>query len=170
VSGLSPTPGRPAIALRVDIATLPALAGERDALWASLEKTSFLTDAEKRTLAGFLPTPDIDAKRFNPNQSRVLAGQPGGGQWTDGDGGESGANGGDTVHLIAKKPGGISKELWKLTVRQFVSQYCKGSIREVLPGEFDDLSIADIMDLAKGGDKRARICKKSLDRQRFRKD
>jgi hypothetical protein len=72
--------------------------------------------------------------------------------------------------LIAKKPGGIVKELWKLTVRQFVSQYCKGSIREVLPGEFDDLSIADVMDLAKGGDKRARTCKKLLERQRFRKD
>ncbi len=84
---------RDPIALRVDIDTLPALAGEREALWASLEKTSFLTDAEKRTLAGFSPTPDIDAKRFNSGQPRIPSGQPGGGQWTNGQGGNGGGFG-----------------------------------------------------------------------------
>ncbi|MDX2155132.1 MAG: phage portal protein [Hyphomicrobiaceae bacterium] len=167
---------RDPVELRVDIDTLPALAGEREALWASLEKTSFLTTAEKRSLAGFSPMPGADAKwaseapaseKFNPGQPRIPGGQPGGGQWTDGEGE---GDGDASVVLVAKKPGGIAKELWKLTVRQFVSQYCKGSIREVMPGEFDDLSIADVMDLAKGGDKRARTCKKLLERQRFRKD
>ncbi len=71
---------RDPVELRVDIDTLPALAGEREALWASLEKTSFLTDAEKRMLAGFSPTLSADAKRFNPGQPRVPSGQPGGGQ------------------------------------------------------------------------------------------
>jgi len=48
-----------ALQLRPDLDDLPALAAEREALWASLEKTSFLTDAEKRTLAGFSPlTPE----------------------------------------------------------------------------------------------------------------
>jgi len=35
-----------------DIEALPALAAERDALWARLEAASFLTDAERRHLAG----------------------------------------------------------------------------------------------------------------------
>jgi hypothetical protein len=78
---------RDPVELRVDIDTLPALASEREALWASLEKTSFLTDAEKRTLAGFSPEPAPDAKRFNPGQPRVPSGNPNGGQWTNGEGG-----------------------------------------------------------------------------------
>ncbi len=79
---------RDPVELRVDIDTLPALASEREALWASLEKTSFLTDAEKRTLAGFTPEPAPDAKRFNSGQPRVPSGNPNGGQWITGDGGE----------------------------------------------------------------------------------
>ena len=153
--------------LRPDLDTLPALAIERESLWASLEKTSFLTDAEKRTLAGFSPMPGADAKRFNPGQPRVPSGQPGGGQWTNGDGGDGGQ--GQGPHLVARKPGGIAKELWKLTVRQFVSQYCKGTINEVLPGEFESMTIQEIMDLAKGGDARAKTCKKLLNQGRFRK-
>ena len=47
-----------ALDLRPDLDNLPALAIERESLWASLEKTSFLTMAEKRTLAGFSPSPD----------------------------------------------------------------------------------------------------------------
>ncbi|MGE0699678.1 MAG: phage portal protein [Hyphomicrobiaceae bacterium] len=47
---------RDPVELRVDIDTLPALTSEREALWASLEKTSFLTRDEKRALAGFSPT------------------------------------------------------------------------------------------------------------------
>ncbi len=35
-----------------DIEALPALSAERDALWARLEAASFLTDAERRHLAG----------------------------------------------------------------------------------------------------------------------
>lgn len=35
-----------------DIEALPALSGERDALWARLEAASFLSDAERRHLAG----------------------------------------------------------------------------------------------------------------------
>lgn len=41
--------------LRPDLDKLPALASEREALWASLEKTSFLTRDEKRAIAGFSP-------------------------------------------------------------------------------------------------------------------
>ncbi|MFV0296912.1 MAG: phage portal protein [Hyphomicrobiaceae bacterium] len=41
--------------LAPSIDNLPALSGERESLWASLEKTSFLTRDEKRALAGFSP-------------------------------------------------------------------------------------------------------------------
>ena len=34
---------------------MEALSPERDALWARLEKTSFLTDVEKRALIGYGP-------------------------------------------------------------------------------------------------------------------
>ncbi|MEZ5851837.1 MAG: hypothetical protein R3D68_14425 [Hyphomicrobiaceae bacterium] len=45
-----------------DLDTLPALAPEREALWAALEKTSFLTTEEERALAGFSPAPRADAQ------------------------------------------------------------------------------------------------------------
>ena len=44
-----------ALELRPNIDNLPAFATEREALWAALEKTSFLTRDEKRTIAGFSP-------------------------------------------------------------------------------------------------------------------
>ncbi|MGE0764889.1 MAG: phage portal protein [Hyphomicrobiaceae bacterium] len=44
-----------ALELRPNLDTLPALASEREALWQSLEKTSFLTRGEKRAIAGFSP-------------------------------------------------------------------------------------------------------------------
>jgi HK97 family phage portal protein len=48
-------PSAAGLELRPDLDTLPALAAEREALWASLERTSFLTRDEKRALAGFSP-------------------------------------------------------------------------------------------------------------------
>jgi phage portal protein BeeE len=56
VSGfsLTPSPAR-SLELRPDLDALPALAPERETLWSSLEKTTFLTANEKRTLAGFAP-------------------------------------------------------------------------------------------------------------------
>ena len=43
-----------------DLDNLPALATEREALWSSLEATSFLTTDEKRAIAGFSPAPHSD--------------------------------------------------------------------------------------------------------------
>jgi HK97 family phage portal protein len=45
----------PAPELRPNLDNLPVFASEREALWASLEKTSFLTRDEKRAIAGFSP-------------------------------------------------------------------------------------------------------------------
>ncbi|MGD9803798.1 MAG: phage portal protein [Hyphomicrobiaceae bacterium] len=44
-----------ALELRPNLDNLPVFASEREALWASLEKTSFLTRDEKRGIAGFSP-------------------------------------------------------------------------------------------------------------------
>ena len=54
VSGAG-NPARETLELRPNIDGLPALAAEREALWASLERTSFLTRDEKRAIAGFSP-------------------------------------------------------------------------------------------------------------------
>jgi HK97 family phage portal protein len=43
---------------KADLDQVDALAPEREALWARLEKSSFLTDAEKRLAIGYPATPD----------------------------------------------------------------------------------------------------------------
>jgi hypothetical protein len=110
--------------------------------------------------------------KYDPNQPRVPAGNSDGGQWT---GDASGSSSRDLtatdrqVILAASRGGGIPRALWNLTVRQFVSRYCRGSINRELPGQFDDVTIADILDIAKGGDEAARKCYKLLNQPRFRK-
>jgi len=59
--------------------------------------------------------------------------------------------------------------VWNNTVRQFVARYCKGDINRELPGQFENVTIGDLIDLAKGGDAAARKCKKFLEQPRFRK-
>jgi HK97 family phage portal protein len=51
---LAPAYGGP-LDLRPDLDDLPALSMERESLWASLERTTFLTIDEKRAIAGFSP-------------------------------------------------------------------------------------------------------------------
>ena len=45
-------PKFPGAILRPDLDLVPALSAERDALWARLQAASFLTDAERRRMAG----------------------------------------------------------------------------------------------------------------------
>ena len=85
---LTPSMAPQALEFRPDLDQLPALAPERDALWQSLEKVSFLTDDEKRALIGYGPKPAT--AKFNPHH---LPAGPGGGQFTtapdgEGDGSE----------------------------------------------------------------------------------
>jgi hypothetical protein len=56
-----------------------------------------------------------------------------------------------------------------MTVQSFRSAYCLGSIREVLPGQFNDMTINQVINLAKQGDSSARRCLKILGQDRFRK-
>jgi hypothetical protein len=60
------------------------------------------------------------------------------------------------------------RQFGKWTARQFALRYCRGSINRELPGQFENI-IADIYDIAKGGDARARACLKLLKEPRFRK-
>ncbi|MEZ5818324.1 MAG: phage portal protein [Hyphomicrobiaceae bacterium] len=67
VSGLGLTRSGQSLRLVADLDDLPALAPEREALWASLEKTSFLTTEEKRSIAGFSPAPTDATAQSTPN-------------------------------------------------------------------------------------------------------
>lgn len=75
----------------------------------------------------------------------------------------------DLVTTACRGKGGIPKAVLDWSVRQFVSQYCKGSINGVLPGQFEGVSIRDVLDLASGGDAAAKTCAKLLKEGRFRK-
>ena len=144
------------LTLRPDLDQIEALAPEREALWTRLEKASFLTDDEKRTAAGYGPKPIL---KFNPNHDDA-------GRFDF-----SPEVGSDAQIVLAasRGKGGIAKELLGLTVRTFVSQYCKGSIKGELPKQFDDMTVGDVLNIAKGGDAAARTCKKLLSEPRFRK-
>ena len=75
--------------LRPDLDAIEALSGERDQLWARLEKASFLTVDEKRAAAGYGPMEEGGglAAKYSADQPRVPAGSSEGGQWTGGGGG-----------------------------------------------------------------------------------
>lgn len=102
--------------------------------------------------------------KYRPDQPRVPAGSPEGGQWTS----DAGAQSTD-ISSASRPKGGFRAELMKLTVRQFVSRYCRGQINRELPAEFNDVTLSDLMELAKGGDAAAKKCYKILNQGRFRK-
>jgi hypothetical protein len=108
---------------------------------------------------------------FNPAQLRIPAGQPGGGQWTsDGGGGdasETNPNDASIVPVAGKLD--ALRRFGKLTAQEFASRFCRGSIKGQLPGEFKDVAIEDIINIARGGDHRARTCLKLLGRKEYRK-
>jgi hypothetical protein len=92
---------------------------------------------------------------FNPDQPR-----DGHGRWTDG---------GGTDVSAAKKLPPIVEEFGKWTVRRFISQMCRGSVNSELPTQFENMTITEIWNIAKGGDARARTCLKLLQRKEYRK-
>jgi phage portal protein BeeE len=51
----------PGLRLDVDVDRVGALASEREKLWRQVKAADFLTDAEKRELLGFAPTPAGEA-------------------------------------------------------------------------------------------------------------
>jgi hypothetical protein len=107
---------------------------------------------------------------FNPAQPRDDHGR-----WTNGGGGSDPQDSNTTdgkVILAASRGGGIKQLLDKVsewTVRQFISYYCRGQINREIPGQFDDVTIAELLDRANRGDEAAKKCYKILNQQRFRK-
>jgi hypothetical protein len=56
-----------------------------------------------------------------------------------------------------------------MTAREFVSRYCEAKINRELPGEFENVTIKDIWNIARGGEARAKTCLKLITSGRFRK-
>jgi hypothetical protein len=114
-------------------------------------------------------------KRYDPNQPRVPAGHADSGQWTSGGGSGDASHQSESASHRRKPPtsfrvaGGFEKEHLGMSVQSFVSANCKGRIRAVLPQQFLELSINDVMKAAKSGDRAARTCLKILGRDEYRK-
>lgn len=96
----------------------------------------------------------VKTTKFLPNQPRVPAGNPNGGQWVGAD-----------ITLI----GGIDPADRHKSVQAFVSEKCQARIYSVLPGQFLEIPIIDVMKIAKSGNWAARSCLKLLGRENYRK-
>ena len=61
-----------ALSLEPDIDDIPALSAESDALWSRLNAATFLTNDEKRAVAGYGPSGQTDpgTEKFNLGQLR----------------------------------------------------------------------------------------------------
>jgi len=94
------------------------------------------------------------AIKFSPSQPRGPAGDPNGGQWVGAD-----------ITLI----GGIDPADRRKSVQAFISEKCHASIYSVLPGQFLEMPIIDVMTIAKSGNWAARRCLKLLGRDDYRK-
>jgi phage portal protein BeeE len=66
---LGPAYGR-GLVLRANLDGLDALSADRDAQWARLQATTFLTDDEKRAATGYGPKPQELAQKYSPDQPR----------------------------------------------------------------------------------------------------
>jgi hypothetical protein len=107
------------------------------------------------------------ARKYRPDQARDDHGRwvdESGAADIDGGGSESNA----TDLSAARRLPPIVKEFGKWSARQYVSRYCEARVNRELPGEFENLTLKEIWDLARGGDARARTCMKLL-QPRFRK-
>jgi HK97 family phage portal protein len=72
-----------------DADQVEGLAAERDSLWARIAAADFLGDDEKREAVGYSPRGGLHGKAgYRPEQPRVPAGHPDGGQWAGGGAGE----------------------------------------------------------------------------------
>jgi hypothetical protein len=125
----------------------------------------------------------IDEMKYSADQPRWPAGDPRGGQWMPAEGGEEGERQEDipedseSLSAFGEAPdgtpiepvGGIPEDKLNWTTQQFMSTYCLGRIREVMPGQFLDMTILDVRKLAQAGDRSADRCMKLLNQNRFRK-
>lgn len=114
--------------------------------------------------------------KYSPEQPRDADGRwmP----WEHGEGDASADGGGagdpfgvapDGSNVEATGASGFSAEDEQVTVQSFKSAYCIGNIREVLPRQFNPMTIAEVIALAKTGDASARRCLELLGEPHFRK-
>lgn len=139
-----------------DVASDAELQDRRLALATLRLEWELLKFAWKRRKAG-----------FNPDQPRDDRGR-----WADGPGSvlrQEENTTDEQAILAASRGGGLPRALWNLTVREFVSRHCEGRINRELPGQFDNVTIVDLLELRKGGDAAADKCYKLLNQPRFRK-
>jgi hypothetical protein len=101
---------------------------------------------------------------FDPDQPRDEQGR-----WSDTGGGAGGDATLSTELSSAGKIPPIVKQFGKWTAREFISRYCRGKINREFPREFENVTIADIWNIARGGDDRARTCQKLLNKPEYRK-
>ena len=121
--------------------------------------------------------------KYSDTQPRWPAGDPRGGQWRPKEGGD-GENAADEQgslsdgsDLFGEAPdgtpielvGGIPEDKLNWTTQQFMSAYCRADIRRVMPGEFLNMKIEDVIARAKQGEAAANRCWKLLRQDRFRK-
>lgn len=124
---------------------------------------------------------DLELRRYHPDQPRVPAGNPDGGQWTDAQGGLGGADRraraqnrshhfeGEPIDAPLILAGALDKVPKDMIVQEYLLQNCQAGIYSVFPGEFLDKKIVDVLDGAKNGNAAARTCIKLLSRGRFKK-
>jgi HK97 family phage portal protein len=111
------------LVLRPDLDAIEALSAEREALWARLERASFLSDDEKRTAVGYGAKSGGPGAKFNPyhdDRGRFTFGPGGGGDGeeadvdadltdagTNGDAGEE-TDDDELLHEVSRRRGGPS--------------------------------------------------------------
>jgi hypothetical protein len=119
-----------------------------------------------------------DELKYSDDQPRWPEGHPLGGQWKPKETGEGEENGSEaSTEGFGEAPdgtpiepvGGIPEDKLNWTTQQFMSAYCQAGIREVMPGQFLNMTILDVMKLAQAGDPYANRCIKLLNQNRFRK-
>ena len=63
----------------------------------------------------------------------------------------------------------FTPEQLDMSVQDFVSNFCKGSINSELPSQFLSATVKEVLEQAKSGSVAANKCKKLLGQDRFRK-
>lgn len=110
--------------------------------------------------------------KYRPDQLRVPAGNPDGGQWTDegsggGDSGEADGGGDAGSDALPVKKIGFTKEERAMTAQQFISEKCEVRILRVFPSEYLDLTIGEIIQLP--GSAKKNTCTRLLGSGEYRK-
>jgi hypothetical protein len=99
-------------------------------------------------------------KAYNPEQPREPAGSPEGGRWASEEGSDD-----ERINLA----GGFKNEDLNMTVQDFISKMCKGSINAELPSEFLNYSLKELLAARRAGVANSDTCYKLLHREKYRK-